>query len=167
MRMPTGQAYNTSQQKLNNSSFTEKYPGSRKSTRTLNSDRDGSVKSAEPSQRYRYDKDGKRVTYTQHKALEKEEDEFSKMFELFDSKASIEYLHSEEDDKLATSVYGDAKISRGKKSSKTAAASIGSKDQDNSEQFNESISGYDFDSLIKDDNSSSYSLNFTDSFRKY
>jgi acid phosphatase class B len=90
-------------------------------------------------------KDGKPLTYTQRKALEKEQEEYEKMFELFDSKAEINYLHSEDDDMLAACAYGNGR--RVLKPAKSFRKSL-------TDNLNESISGYDFDSLIKDDSSS-------------
>ena len=89
------------------------------------------------------------MTYTQRQELEKQEESDPKMFDLFDRKISIEILQSEEDDNLAACVYGNAKI--GKKSSSRASPKL---NRDDSERSNESISGYDFDSLISEKSSS-------------
>jgi hypothetical protein len=75
-------------------------------------------------------------TWSQRKAMEKEEEEYTRMFQLFENRSEIQYLNSHDDDRLAASVYGDAKI--GKK--KTNAAP--SKPQ---------TSGYDFGELLKNE----------------
>mmetsp|Transcript_10179 Transcript_10179/g.17994 ORF Transcript_10179/g.17994 Transcript_10179/m.17994 type:complete len:120 (+) Transcript_10179:248-607(+) len=80
----------------------------------------------------------KKLTYSQRKALEKEEEEYAKMFQLFDNKAEIKYLDSYEEDKLAASVYGDAKIGK-------------SSQQPPSTPQKPQTSGYDFDSLLKNE----------------
>jgi hypothetical protein len=57
---------------------------------------------------------------------------------LFDTKAEIKYLDSHEEDKLAASVYGDAKI----KTKKNARQSVPSKPN---------TSGYDFGEMLKNE----------------
>jgi hypothetical protein len=90
-----------------------------------------------------------KMTYSQRKTVEKEDEEYAKMFQLFDSKAEIEYLHSYEDDKLAASVYGDAK------SSSTRGGRKGKSGKSNASQSDVKphTSGYDFDELLKNDSS--------------
>ena len=83
-----------------------------------------------------------KLTYSQRKAVEKEDEDYDRMFQLFDSKAEIQYLHSYEDDKLAASVYADA----GSKSSKKGKGKSSSKSKPHT-------SGYDFDQLLKNENS--------------
>ncbi|KAG7368365.1 hypothetical protein IV203_031108 [Nitzschia inconspicua] len=97
-----------------------------------------------------------KLTYSQRKVVEKEEEDYERMFQLFDSKAEIEYLNSWEDDKFAASVYGDAKItaSSKQKSSNSSDASI----------INPHTSGYNFDQLLK--NEPNY-MGFHESWRKY
>ena len=86
-------------------------------------------------------------TWSQRKAMEKEEQEYSKMFQLFENKAEIQYLNSHDDDQLAACVYGDAKIPK-----KETAASA--KPQ---------TSGYDFGEMLKNETVSS----LHQSWRKY
>jgi hypothetical protein len=87
------------------------------------------------------------MTFSQRKAMEKEDEDYEKMFQLFESKAEIKYLDSYEEDKLAASVYGDAKLIK----SKPAPAP------------KPRTSGYDFDELLKDEKV----MGMNDSWRKY
>lgn len=93
-----------------------------------------------------------KLTWSQRKALEKEEEDFSKMFQLFDSKAEIQYLNSDDDDQLAACVYGDTKI--GKKDDEPSSAAP-PKPQ---------TSGYDFGEMLKDEK---VSTGLGESWRKY
>jgi hypothetical protein len=88
-------------------------------------------------------------TYSQRKAVEKEDEDYDRMFQLFENKAEIEYLNSWDDDKLAASVYGDAK-SASKKSNNGAAPKP-------------HTSGYDFGELLKNEPISGLG----ESWRKY
>ena len=83
-----------------------------------------------------------KLPYSQRKSMEKEDEEYNKMFQLFDSKAEIKYLDSHDDDKLAASVYGDAKINRSTK--KKASSSTGPSSKPNT-------SGYDFGEMLKNE----------------
>lgn len=89
-----------------------------------------------------------KLTYSQRKAAEKEEEEYDRMFQLFKNKAEIEYLNTRADDKLAASVYGDAK-----KSSVRTRGPV-TKPQ---------TSGYDFDELLKNEPD----MGLHQSWRKY
>lgn len=60
------------------------------------------------------------------------------MFELFENKAEVEILNSPADDQLAASMYGGLKKKKPKK-----------------KKMKKGVSGYDFDSMIKDESSSS------------
>ncbi|KAG7347703.1 hypothetical protein IV203_016408 [Nitzschia inconspicua] len=97
-----------------------------------------------------------KLTYSQRKVVEKEEEDYQRMFQLFDSKAEIEYLNSWEDDKFAASVYRDAKItsSSKQKSSNSSDSSI----------INPHTSGYNFDQLLKNEPNH---IGFHESWRKY
>jgi hypothetical protein len=77
-----------------------------------------------------------KMTYSQRKTNEKEEDDYSRMFQLFENKAEVEYLNSCEDDKLAAIVYADAKRSTTTSGGNTTKAHT---------------SGYDFGVLLKDE----------------
>lgn len=68
----------------------------------------------------------------------------ARMFELFENKAEVQILNSVEDDRLAAAMYGGVKKNKRKKSKKQKKG----------------ISGYDFDSLIKDESSSSSGCDF-------
>eukprot|EP00531_Pseudo-nitzschia_arenysensis_P003142 CAMPEP_0116134688 /NCGR_PEP_ID=MMETSP0329-20121206/10784_1 /TAXON_ID=697910 /ORGANISM="Pseudo-nitzschia arenysensis, Strain B593" /LENGTH=116 /DNA_ID=CAMNT_0003629425 /DNA_START=56 /DNA_END=406 /DNA_ORIENTATION=- len=68
----------------------------------------------------------------------------ARMFELFENKAEVQILNSTEDDRLAAAMYGGVKKNKRKKSKKQKKG----------------VSGYDFDSLIKDESSSSSSYDF-------
>ena len=63
----------------------------------------------------------------------------ARMFELFENKAEVEILNSPADDKLAASMYGGLKKKKPIKKKK----------------MKKGVSGYDFDSMIKDESSSS------------
>jgi hypothetical protein len=78
-----------------------------------------------------------KLTYSQRKAVEKEEEEYEKMFHLFGDKPEIQYLNSREDDRLAASVYSDAKTS-----GRRAGAGVQAKPK---------TSGYDFGELLKNE----------------
>jgi len=80
------------------------------------------------------------MTASELKAVEKEEEEYSKMFRSYEQKVNIEYLHSAEDDKLAANAYGNrniTSISSGNKSAKQQAVL-----RDNT------TSGYNFDEWV-------------------
>jgi hypothetical protein len=77
-----------------------------------------------------------KLTYSQRKSMEKEEEDFNRMFQLFENKAEVEYLNSTEDDKLAASVYQDAKRSA------TNSGATAAKPH---------TSGYDFGELLKNE----------------
>lgn len=84
-----------------------------------------------------------KLTYSQRKAVEKEDEEYNRMFQLFDSKADIQYLDSYEEDKLAATVYGDAKIGKSKNN----------KNKSKAKEVKPHTSGYDFDAILKNDDS--------------
>ena len=63
----------------------------------------------------------------------------ARMFELFENKAEVEILNSPADDQLAASMYGGLKKKKPIKKKK----------------MKKGVSGYDFDSMIKDESSSS------------
>ena len=67
-----------------------------------------------------------------------------RMFEQFENKAEVEILNSPAEDKLAASMYGGVKKNKKKKIKKQKKG----------------VSGYDFDSLIKDESSSSSGYDF-------
>ena len=69
-------------------------------------------------------------------------------FELFENKAEVTILNSEADDRLAAAMYGGAK--RLKKKDK----------KQKKQKKRVRVSGYDFDSLLKEESSSSYSEHF-------
>jgi hypothetical protein len=92
-----------------------------------------------------------KFTYSQRKSVEKEEEEYAKMFQLFDTKAEIKYLDSHEEDKLAACVYGDAKINT-KKKGKTSKG-----------QPKPNTSGYDFGEMLKNEKV----MDLNESWRKY
>jgi hypothetical protein len=75
-------------------------------------------------------------TYSQRKTMEKEEEDYARMFQLFEHKAEVEYLNSKEDDKLAESVYGDIK-----RSATNSGATV----------TKLHTSGYDFGELLKNE----------------
>ena len=78
MRLPDTSYNNTSLRKLNpTNSFSS---GSQRISWSLNHNSNhSSTESDTGEQRYRYDKDGKRLAYTQRQALEKEEDVYTKI----------------------------------------------------------------------------------------
>lgn len=87
-----------------------------------------------------------KMTFSERKALEKEEEHYERMFNLFDSKAEIQYLDSYEDDKLAASVYSDAKSSTSSNKKKGKKLTLGG-------QLKPGMSGYNFEELLKNENS--------------
>ncbi|KAL3925487.1 MAG: hypothetical protein SGILL_000379 [Bacillariaceae sp.] len=91
----------------------------------------------------------RKLTWSQRKALENEEQQFSKMFQLFDNKAEIQYLNSKDDDNLAACVYGDAKIP--------------AKNTNSAPQAKPKTSGYNFDEMLKDEKD----MGLGESWRKY
>jgi len=79
-----------------------------------------------------------------------------RMFEhLYDGKAEVQILDSHEDDKLAASIYGATQRSPTKRKRDSLTTSSSTK---------EGVSGYDFDSLIKD-NDDDESTDGHDSFQ--
>jgi len=77
-----------------------------------------------------------KMTFSQGQTAKKEGEEYEKMFNLFDSKAEIQYLHSYEEDRLAASVYADAPALSKKQKKKQKKQKPG-------------VSGYNFDELLK------------------
>lgn len=87
-----------------------------------------------------------KLTYGQRRALEKEEEEFAKHFRLFDDKPEIQYLHSREDDRLAASMFRDAKVSPSHVDRRG-----GTSDSSTGSEKPRTVSGYDFDTLLKNE----------------
>ena len=90
------QYYNTSQQKLGNSSSSEKFVRSENTERKKHAiDCNASDKNLDSN--YSNDKHHKSLTCT---------NDYEKMFACFDTDPLITFLDTEEDDKFAASVYG-------------------------------------------------------------
>lgn len=100
-----------------------------------------------------------KLPYSQRKSQEKEDEDYDRMFQLFDTKAEVEYLNSWEDDKFAASVYGDSKAVRSSSSKQASAAASASASASKPQ-----TSGYDFGELLKDEPNT---MGLNGSWRKY